>query len=184
MKFRFLSILGATTLIAACTTNASGDLAANGKIERLYVYDSESEEHTSPYTAGHVGHDWTPEDKQYRWIHVMGTPDSSSWTRPIQTVARVPDNIPMLHYGDIVEVYFKGFDISDYGKFDTSVLVKMDCPQHMDGLRACLNALKKMEGRSYLLGPVDGPAPDLNQFTFSKFYDEEGKPLSGKSLPQ
>ena len=159
--------------------DTAGDRAAEGKVERLLVIGTEAEHgvHVFSSTSG-------PISKQYRWITVQGIPEDSLITPPISTVARIPDSIGRLHKNDLVDVYFKGLARSNFDKLESAVVLRVACPAEFP-FHPCMDDLKKKEGKSYLLGPTGEPVPDLSQpqFASTPYFDQEGRPLPGKTLP-
>lgn len=83
----------------------------------------------------------------------------------------------------MVDVYFKGVARSNFDKLDTAVVRRLVCPDEL--IEHCWKDLAKREGKSYLGGPTGEPVPDLcqPQFASTRFFDQQGRPLPGKAIP-
>jgi hypothetical protein len=157
---------------------------ANHTVQRLSVgpigeYDSK----TVPHALGAAGSTFGEEASQYRWVHVQGITkvDRNTW---LHTIARVPDQVPQLHRGDIVDVVFLTIPDSNYDQFQTAVVLRVVCKD--EGLySACKRKLYVDAGHTGIyLGPTGEDVPSMGQYTFSKFYDKDGNILPGAKLPQ
>ncbi|WP_124605537.1 hypothetical protein [Burkholderia sp. Bp9142] len=160
----------------------SADFAASGKMVRMFVVAGEYDSKTLPHALGAGGTTFNQSASQYRWVHVMAQ-GHKGFRTTLYTIALVPDQVPKLHRNDYVEVKFLTISESNYDHLQTAVITKVLCPA--DGPNECRRALLRTSGNwSNPLGETDDAVPDMSGFTFSKYYDTDGKKLPGTSLPQ
>jgi len=101
----------------------------------------------------------------------------------LYTVARVPDRIPQLHQGDIVDVLFLTLSDTSFDDFKSAVVLRVVC-KNEEFFSDCRKKLRQDAGSRYYFGPTGESVPDTSGYTFSKFYDANGRILSGVTLPQ
>lgn len=181
LKAIAVSALISTAFLAGCATGRDEmSQNANYTVQRLSVgphgeYDTK----TIPHSLDHGGNGTFNETaSQYRWIRAQAITkvDHNSF---IFTIARVPDNIPQLHYGDVIDVLFLAPPNENFDELKTAVVLRLVCTDN-----ACRRKLYKEAGNSNYLGPTNEPVPDISGLKFSKFYDTDGKILPGRQLPQ
>jgi hypothetical protein len=178
----FLSALAAAcTALPGCAADHSAIYQnANGTVQRLSVGPwGEFDTRTAPHAFGGNG-TFGANASQYRWVHLQGITKVDRDTY-VQTVARVPDQVRKLEAGDIVDVVFLTIADTNFDQLKSAVVLRVVCPT--DGGTECRRNLYAAEGR-YYFGPTSEPVPDMGQYTFSKYYDEDGKILSGVTLPR
>jgi hypothetical protein len=175
-------IMGGVVLAGCTTDHGTIYQTANRTVQRLVVGPiAEYESKTLPHALGAGGGTFGGTASQYRWVHVQGITkvDRDTWPH---TIVRVPDQIPQLHKHDVVDVLFLTVSDSNYDQFKTPVVLRVVC-KNEDA--PCKRQLYKDAGNTNVfLGPTNAQAPDLSRYTFSKFYDTDGKILSGVKLPQ
>lgn len=135
----------------------------------------------------------TPE-YQYRVVRLnMGLLDGALWHRPgsmlYSTAAMVPDQIPRLMAGDVVELRhaatdrsLENFSVTGEGNIVVRVLCFKAQPDYMD----CMDKLPKT-GSSIATGRTETPYPvsvKAYGFTFTPAYDKGGKVLRPLPKPQ
>ncbi|CAJ7239502.1 Uncharacterised protein [Burkholderia pseudomallei] len=156
--------------------------AANGTMVRMFVMLGEYDSKTMPHALGAGGATFNQEASQYRWVRVGAESQRLAFTALV-TIALVPDQVAKLHMNDYVEVKFKPISGSNFDHLQAAVITKVLCPA--DGPNECRRKLLKDTGSlSNPLGETNEPVPDMSSFTFSKYYDGDGKKLPGISLPQ
>lgn len=180
-----LTAVACTLSLAGCALpgqDTDGIRAADGKIERMLVVGAEPTKQNWKMVLNNSTDG--PVFKQYRWVTVQIIPDDSWSTIPITTTARVPDTVSRLRKGDMVDVYFKGVARSNFDKLDTAVVLRLVCPDEFP-IHHCWKDLARREGKSYLGGPTGEPVPDLSQpqYASTPYFDQEGHPLPGKTIP-
>jgi hypothetical protein len=178
-------ILVGSVVLSGCATDYSAIYQnANHTVQRLAVgpigeYDSK----TVPHALGGPGPNFGKTASQYRWAHVQGITkvDRDTW---LHTVAHVPDQIPQLNLGDIVDVLFPTLSDSNFDDFHTAIVLRVVCKNDAIA-NACRQKLYQDAGKSrYYRGPTGDPIPDTDNLVFSKYYDEDGRLLPGVKLPQ
>jgi hypothetical protein len=179
----FLSLLAG---MAGCGSLSAVDNsavdAANGTMVRMFVVLGEYDSKAMPHALGAGGATFNQEASQYRWVRVEAKSQKQALTS-LMTIALVPDQVAKLHMFDYVEVRFKPISGSNFDHLQTAVITKVLCPA--DGPNECRRKLLRDTGSlSNPLGETNDPAPDMSSFTFSKYYDTNGKKLPGVSLPQ
>ncbi|QJD91677.1 hypothetical protein HH213_17240 [Duganella dendranthematis] len=105
----------------------------------------------------------------------MGSGYGGYAPRPMGSVHRralVPDQIPQLHKGDVVDVYVGIFDETNYGELKAPVVIRLVC-KDADG--ACKKAEEKTLGGANEI--VSKGKPPMAALSFSKIYDLEGNRL-------
>lgn len=156
--------------------------AANGTMVRMFVMLGEYDSKTMPHALGAGGATFNQEASQYRWVRVGAESQKHAFTALV-TIALVPDQVAKLHMNDYVEVKFKPISGSNFDHLQAAVITKVLCPA--DGPNACRRKLLRDSGSwSNPLGETNDPVPDMSNFTFSKYYDTDGKKLPGMYLPQ
>jgi hypothetical protein len=171
--------------LAGCASDQNAILqSANQTVQLMKVgpigeYDSRS----MPHALGAGGPTFGSIASQYRWVHVQAITKVDRDTY-IHTIARVPDNIPQLHSGDIVDVVFLTISDSNFDKGESSVVFRVVCRN--DAIfSACRKQLYHDAGNTAVfLGPTGEPVPDMSGYTFSKYFDVDGTILPGVKLPQ
>lgn len=173
--------LGVAVSTGCTTDHGTVYQSANHTVQRLAVGPiAEYESKTLPHALGAGGGTFGPVASQYRWVHVQGITkvDRDTW---LHTIARVPDQISQLHKNDIVDVLFLTVSDSNYDQLKTPVVLRVVC-KNEDA--PCKRQLYKEAGdTNVFLGPTSEQAPDVSQYTFSKFYDTDGNILPGLKLP-
>jgi hypothetical protein len=182
-----LVLLGAFGALAGCASmveNGKIYTGAEGKIVRMTVTYGDSEGHTVPHAFFPADWNFNATAKQYRWVHVLATSNVDDDTN-LHTIALVPDQIPELHYGDWVEVKFHKLSATNFGELqaDSAVVTKVLC-RASDSNECRRKITWSAKNWRYPLGETNEPVPDMNQFTFSKYYDQNGDELPEISLPQ
>lgn len=157
--------------------------SANHTVQRLTVGIGEFDSKTIPHALGAAGPTFGATASQYRWVHVEGITKVDRNTF-LHTIARVPDEIPQLHRGDVVDVVFLTISDSNYDKGQTAVVVRMVC-KNDEIFSACRRKLYRDAGNTgYYFGPTNEPVPDMSQYVSSKYFDSDGAILPNTKLPQ
>ncbi|AJX22250.1 hypothetical protein Y033_671 [Burkholderia pseudomallei MSHR435] len=179
----FLSFIASLAGCGSLSADSnSADEAANGTMVRMFVVLGEYDSKTMPHALGAGGATFNQESSQYRWVRVEAKSQKQAFTS-LLTIALVPDQVAKLHMFDDVEVKFKTVSSSNFDHLQAAVITKVLCPA--DGPNECRRKLLKDTGSlSNPLGETNDPVPDMSSFTFSKYYDGDGKKLPGISLPQ
>jgi DNA-directed RNA polymerase subunit H (RpoH/RPB5) len=177
--YKTLPVLCATALaLSGCTAVIADPDVINftqNKVIRLVVISGETDHSTwSPifYSVEAARHNWTDEDNQYRWVRMKGVLRKEMYAGLLR-YARVPDQLPRIHSGDLVDVYEINWHDTDYGALKADIVVKLVCRSEDS---ACFKRSKaEIGGRSEI---VSVGKPDMSGFTFTKQFDVKGKPLS------
>jgi hypothetical protein len=148
----------------------------------MFVVLGEYDSKTMPHALGAGGATFNQEASQYRWVRVGAESQKHAYTSLV-TIALVPDQVVKLHMNDYVEVKFQPISGSNFDRLQAAVITKVLCPA--DGPNSCRRKLLRDTGSlSNPLGETNDPVPDMSGLTFSKYYDMDGKKLTGISLPQ
>lgn len=179
------ALTGAAILSGCCYLSPSNECPvyknANGTVQRLAISPfGEFDTKTIPHAFFPASFGATA--SQYRWVHVQAITKVDRHTI-LETIARVPDQIPQLYQGDIVDVLFLTVSDSNFDDFKSAVVLRVVC-KNEEIFSACRRQLYHDAGSRYFMGPTGEPAPDMSTYTFSKFYDANGKILPGARLPQ
>jgi len=120
-------------------------------------------------------HNWGPEAIQYRWILLKSFFKDKTESGGVFRTGRIPDGLPVLKVGDIVDVYLPDDDLTNYNQLKGPVILRLVCREND---RPCKKAAKvELGGRSF--GMVSKGMPDMSNLTFSKRFD-----ATGHILPQ
>lgn len=173
------AVAGVAILLSGCATaytkNNPYDTKIAGKVLRMTVgwWEKDDRLYAKPavYSVAASAWKWGPNANRHRWV----TADVNSlWNLGFRgwRYVLVPDQLPMLQHGDLIDVFIVHQDEFNLNELRASVAVKLVC---RSGDTACFDRSKKELGG--LTELVPGAAPDLSAFTFTPKYDEEGKLL-------
>ncbi|CAN0622864.1 protein of unknown function [Burkholderia multivorans] len=176
--------VAAAVTLAGCGTGLPGDpdiagYSANNVIRMSVFWPEKAKHDWNPpfYNVEAARNHWTPEDNQYRWIIAHASFRKDFWGMS-DRVSLVPDSVPFLESGDLVDVYDPGRTDVDYGNFKAPIVLRLVC-KHKD--KACIEASKKELGG--LNEIASKGKPGLSDLIFSKTFDIRGnrlKPIESK----
>lgn len=111
---------------------------------------------------------WGPNAIQYRWMPMEAHLRRDSYAN-VRLTARIPDNIPLLSYGDLVDVYARTEDDVNYNELRSSVVLALVC-RAKD--KECIKrSTKELGGVNEI---VSKDTPDMSGLSFTKLFDETG----------
>lgn len=115
---------------------------------------------------------WTPEANQYRWVLGEASLRRDKWGKISRRIL-VPDEIPRLKSGDLIDVYLGEYDRTNYGELRAPVVLRLVCTQ---ADKLCQKrASEELGGKNEVLSHG---RPPMDNLTFTKKFDLEGKPLA------
>ena len=147
----------------------------NNTVTRMTVMWTEREDHAYTVASYNVAANyfhWSENDNQYRWILVRAAMRRDKFGSVLRD-ARIPDNVPMLHKGDIVDVYLPVAMEMNYDQLKSAIILRLVC-EAAD--KPCQEKSKEQVGK---LGMevISKGMPDMSGLTFTKKYDKTGKRL-------
>lgn len=176
--FKFAALatcLSAGVMLPGCTTllnNESVLAVIDDTVVRMEVTWGETAEHSwtpASYALGYWSRNWTVEDNRYRWVLTQAVLRRDIWGQAFRP-ARVPDGLPILRPGDLVDVYLPRFADTNYGELVAPVIVRLVCS---DADSECKKRSKSdLGGRNEI---VSRGKPDMANLSFSKVYGLDGK---------
>jgi|SRR5476649_102307 len=148
----------------------------NNTVTRMTVMWTEREEHAYTVASYNVAANyfhWSENDNQYRWILVRAAMRRDKFGSVLRD-ARIPDNIPMLHKGDIVDVYLPVAMEMNYDQLKSAIVLRFVCAA---ADTACQDKSKEQVGK---LGMevISKGMPDMSDLVFTKKYDKAGQRLN------
>ena len=120
-------------------------------------------------------HNWTEHAAQYRWVAVFFREEGFFTAKVLYFDALVPDSIPRLSDGDVVDVVTNVTNNADYDKLDMPFVIRKVC----DGKdEPCLKKLR--ENGAWGFGPTGkATGHEREALQFSPRYDANGKFIFG-----
>ncbi|MYM71640.1 hypothetical protein GTP56_05445 [Duganella sp. FT134W] len=163
--------------LQGCTTPHRNEGISNlimNNVVRMYVnwgeYPDKAWSPASYNVAANYYH-WNENSIQYRWIWPQANLRRDLYG-VVNEMAMVPDEIPFLRHGDLVDVYLPPFETYNYGEMRAPIVIRFVCSADDD---ACQDKSKKELGGKNEV--VSKGKPDLSGFTFTKKFDKTGKRL-------
>jgi len=147
----------------------------NNTVTRMTVMWTEREDHAYTVASYNVAANyfhWSDNDNQYRWILVRAAMRRDKFGTILRD-ARIPDNVPMLRKGDIVDVYLPVAMEMNYDQLKAAIILRRVCEAED---KLCQEKSKEQVGK---LGMevISRGMPDMSDLTFTKKYDKTGKRL-------
>lgn len=173
-----VAMLTAAVLNQGCAIRPIHDsallTAVDGNVVRMTVGWEEPEGHAllpAAYNVEAKYFHWTPQANQYRWVLADAEIRRDARGKIYRRVL-VPDQVPKLRSGDVIDVYLGTFDETNYGELRAPVVLRRVCEDRDD-------ACKKREERQLgeRTGVVSRGKPPLEDLTFSKKFNVDGKIL-------
>src|SRR5471030_955903 len=145
----------------------------NNTVTRMTVMWTEREDHAYTVASYNVAANyfhWSDNDNQYRWILVRAAMRRDKFGSILRD-ARIPDNVPMLHKGDIVDVYLPVAMEMNYDQLKSAIILRRVCEAED---KQCQEKNKDQVGK---LGMevISKGMPDMTGLTFTKKYDKAGQ---------
>lgn len=146
----------------------------DGNVVRMTVTWGERDDKVlqpASYNVDGLHFKWNSNANQYRWILATAVMRRDRWGS-VHRRALVPDQIPQLHKGDIVDIYVGFFDETNYGDLKAPVVIRLVC-QETDS--SCNRSEEKALGGANEVVSIG--KPPMTGLTFSKVHDLEGNRL-------
>ncbi len=153
--------------LASVVLSGCGEMVAkpyDGRVLRMDVIQSE-EDFSDPGLYPRLAFGWSADNRVHklRWVKLGGGRFSSSLSAvDMWLTALVPDQIPVLHYGDLIEVQDNAYLDTDFSTLNVPFVVRIIC-RFED--RTCINAYVAKHGRQDYI--AEGAHYDMSQFTFT-----------------
>jgi hypothetical protein len=174
----FVAVLFAAALNQGCAIRPIHDSAllkaVDGNVVRMTVGWKEPDGHAllpAAYNVEAKYFHWTPQANQYRWVladaEIRGEARGKIYRRIL-----VPDQIPKLRIGDVIDVYLGTYDETNYGELRAPVVVRLVCAEIDEVCKK--REEKKLGARN---GIVSRGKPPLDDLTFAKVFDLDGKAI-------
>ena len=178
-----LALLLACVLLAGCATTSGGDseyrlLSSPTELKatkalRMEVAFGEQEGYYQIGLLERIAGKWGPQSKRYRWISAQAKTGNGGLTGYYlySTGILVPDQVPTIHKGDLVDVILLERDQYDFPNLKAPLVLGLVCRK--DDV-ACQDRLKASNGGKTWGVWVERAQYDQSKFTFTPRYDESG----------
>jgi hypothetical protein len=115
---------------------------------------------------------WSENSNQYRWTRVTALLRRDKYGSIVRH-AMIPDGMPLLTPGDVVDVYVPAWDTINYGTLETAKIIKLVCQaKDSDCIRASVAAVG---GKGTEV--ISKGRPDMTGVFYSKKFDTKGQLL-------